>query len=502
MNTVLTKMTLIAGVVLLTGCAAVDMDYDKERRDAEAQLEAAKGEGESSPNEYSNVVYEDEFYVPELKDEDKERPSWFFKDTAFSYRSTPFRMVVSDLFGEYSSVRYLQDIEIDKPVTLSHEGGLGEALEKLALSTGFAYTLKDGVLSWYKYRSESFDISFIPGAMTYFMGEDRSATNRADRGSSAGFQVVKSGNSANSNGGEINFQGESNVAEEFVKGIEIRKSPEGEYSVNSATSTLIVRDIPENVREIERYVEEQNKALTRQVEIKIQVVDVTFTDNEQTSLNLDLVNQSTGGSLVTTLASGAIPDGAQLLRGTLGATKTAGKWAGSSMFIDALKEQGVVSVVTEPKITTINNQVGQVKNEVVDGYLASVGSNTIANSGSTEQLIPGELTTGFKFTVLPKIKDDMIMLQLDAVLSELQELKPESDGNKTITVPNYTTKEFFLRNWIKNGETLMVSGLKNIKRDVRNDRGFLSFLFGGTKGVDEARTETVVLITPVINKGA
>lgn len=486
---------VILASALLTGCALLDVNYDEERESAQKQIERG-AESRASRSELFNVVYDDKFYAPELREEDHDRPSWYFETTEFNYRSTPFRMVVSDVFGEYASIRFLQSIPVDAPVSLQHKGTLGEAIEKLALSMGFAFDLRDDVLSFYKYENREFDISFIPGLTSYLMGNTGQRRNQqAGGGSAAGFQTISRGNTGG-DGSRNSFEGEFDVFDDFTSSVGLLLSPEGSFNINRSTSSLVVRDLPENVRTIEQYVNRQNSSLNQQVAIKVEVIDVTFKNNNQTSINLNLLRESSGASVVSSLVGGGSTSA--ILSNALGMEVQNGRWAGSQVFIEALKEQGVVEMVTQREILTTNNQVGSINVENSQSYLASVGSNQTVNVGTSDMLIPGEVTTGFSLQVLPRIQGERVLVQISAVISELKNLTEVSDGNRTIQVPNIDKNDFFLRNWLQNEQTLMISGLRSQRSDTRNDQGFMSMLFGGARGTNKQRTETIILVTPTI----
>lgn len=493
------KKILIANVIALSlaACAAIEVNYDDVQSEAEMLISETR-EQVATKSDLPNVIYTDKYFVPELSFEDKDRPSWYFETVQFSYRDMPMNLIVSDIFGDYVSVRFLQGIDHRQRVSLHHNGTIGDAINKLAMATGYTFDLDGDILSWYKYRSEEFDISFLPGVSQFFLGERDGGTGRGTTGGTAGFQTVETGNMATNNDQHTSFEGGFDVVEDFLESVKLMLSESGQFSINRSTSTIVVRDTPQNVRDVERYVRQQNEALTKQVAIRVQVIDVTFTDNNQTSLDVRLMRESTGASTMASLFGGGSPGGAVL--SGIGLARETGRWAGSEIFIEALKEQGIVQVVTEPQIVTMNNQMGRVNVENVRGYLASVGSNQVANAGSTDLLIPGEVTTGFSMYVLPRIQGDRIMMRLSATLSELAGLSEQSDGNRTIQVPEIDKKEFFLHNWVRNEETLLLSGLSTSRSDTRNDKGFMSQLLGGRRGTNRQRTETFILITPVITE--
>ncbi|MEI8651119.1 hypothetical protein P4S73_29640 [Paraglaciecola sp. Hal342] len=81
-----------------------------------------------------------------------------------------------------------------------------------------------------------------------------------------------------------------------------------------------------------------------------------------TPLNWDVVSKNLSAEGVVSLTndfSGSLVDGTAAV---LGYSKESGKYAGSSAFISALDNQGVVYNVIEPKITLRNNRIGKVIN--------------------------------------------------------------------------------------------------------------------------------------------
>lgn len=493
MKMITKQITALVMALAVTGCATLTTDHDDARNSAQQRIDSAR-EMAPSRSDLFNVIYSDEYYAPELPSDDYDRPSWFFEPTRFAYRGTPFNMVVNDILGSHTSIRYLQGINSEVVISVSHEGTLGEAIQKIALAAGYAFDLKGGILSWYKYETREFDVSFIPGVSSYFLGESGRG-NRSNQASSSGFQVVETGNVGSGNQRNA-FEGEFNVLEDIIRSVGMLISEEGAFNINQSTSTLVVRDYPENIRIIDEYITRQNAALNQQVVLRIEVVDVTFNDNNQASLNLNLVRQSSGGSVVASLAGGGATN--TIVSNALGLQKSAGRWAGSEAFIQAMREQGVVEVVTQREILTTNNQVGSINVENIAGYLAGVGTNQTANVGSSDMLIPGQVTTGFSLQVLPRIQGDRVLVQISAIISELKGFNEASDGNRRIQTPDIDKNEFFLRNWIQNEQTLLISGLRTTRKDTRNDRGVMSSLFGGVRGTRSQRTETVILVTPMI----
>ena len=166
--------------------------------------------------------------------------------------------------------------------------------------------------------------------------------------------------------------------------------------------------------------------------------------------------------------------------------------------MQALQEQGVVEVSNHPRMVSLNNQISKVVLEENVTYLASAGSSSTANVGSSALLIPGLVRTGFELYLLPTISNEQILLQLSTSLSDLLGIEQINSGEKLIQTPQTTRKKFFMKAIVGNSETLLISGLQNTRRQWKGKQGFFPWLFGGQRTSHHQHTETIVLLTPRI----
>ncbi|STQ14864.1 type IV pilus formation outer membrane protein [Enterobacter cloacae] len=80
----------------------------------------------------------------------------------------------------------------------------------------------------------------------------------------------------------------SDLYDDIKKTVEQMVTPKsGRFWLSSATGTLSVTDTPDVLNRIGRYIEYQNKVLSRQVQLNIQIVSVNQTRNEQMGLDWD-----------------------------------------------------------------------------------------------------------------------------------------------------------------------------------------------------------------------
>ena len=151
------------------------------------------------------------------------------------------------------------------------------------------------------------------------------------------------------------------------------------------------------------------------------------------------------------------------------------------------------------------------------GYLASVqttsiaGSSTAGGASVTSQLTPGNVVTGLTLYILPKILGEKVFLQVNADLSVNQGIQTISSttgqtttgavdasaGQSIIQVPNVIQKQFNQRSVISSGETLILSGYRQVQNTANAMQMLTSQALGG-KAAQEKTIETIVLITPII----
>ncbi|TAK79401.1 MAG: hypothetical protein EPO11_00105 [Gammaproteobacteria bacterium] len=149
------------------------------------------------------------------------------------------------------------------------------------------------------------------------------------------------------------------------------------------------------------------------------------------------------------------------------------------------------------------------------GYLASVQNTTLSGGSSegstsvnntvTSQLTPGSITTGLTLYILPKILKENIYIQINADISTSNGFTNASSGtgpnSTSIQVPNVSQKHFSQRSMIKSGDTLILSGFRQVVNVARANQFLTSQALGG-KGSSQITKETIILITPIVLNGS
>ena len=477
----------------LNGCEQTPVNYEDAQQQAQQRLVQAYQQV-SKPDHAQVIEFDQGYFVPVLEQLDPVSTSWGAERVDFNFNQHGLWDGLSELLRPYNvSLRLLDDIDREQPITLDFQGEVQAALEQLSLLTGLHVEISERVVTLRRFEMAEFDVAFLAGATNFFLGEDM-RESRSDNANTLVGTVIN-----NESPQYLNFTSESlSVWDDLGAAIELLLSNEGSVVINQSSTSVLVRDYPQHVEQIRAYLVQQNQRLTRQVAVDVQVIDVTFNDSKQAGIDWNLVYQASAGHVVN-FTSGLTQmmqpgGGGQQLE----VLRQGGRFDGSQAIIRALAEQGVVEVSSHPRVVSLNNQIAKIVLEDNSTYLASAGSNATANVGSSDLLIPGVVTTGFELYVLPKVTSAQVVMQLSTSLSDLVAIDQVSSGENTIQTPHTNRKKFFMKAMVADGETLLISGLKSSKRQWHEERGVISWLFGGQRRAQDQHSETVLLLTPHI----
>lgn len=290
------------------------------------------------------------------------------------------------------------------------------------------------------------------------------------------------------------------------------------------SATIVVYDFEENVEEIQALINELD---TKPAQILIEATILQTTLNEANAFgvdfaliqNLDFTDfVGTGGplSVVDGLLTGAgetvdgtavdVPGGdGTALQSTPGntsgpATLKAGFVNGDvGVFMRVLDEITDVTVVSNPKLLTLNRQPARVLVGTRVGYLNSTTTDT-----STTQSVEF-LDVGTQLAVRPFVsKNGLIRLELRPQVSNFT-LRQVADGaGNNVTIPDEDTTEMNTNVMVRDGQTVVLGGLFTETTSSNRSQvpvlGDIPLVGNAFKGYDDStrRSEIIFLITPSI----
>lgn len=306
-------------------------------------------------------------------------------------------------------------------------------------------------------------------------------------------------------------------ADELLKNLEKLKSERGSIDIDERTNTLIIRDIKKNLAAIKSLIGTLDLR-TAQVVIEARIVEISRSFSRELGIQWGgMYNKSTsyafpnnigirGGIAPATSDSSlslmnTMPGGGSFLMhmpaavgsGTGGAVGiTLGHIAGSyglDITLSALEDTGQGKILSNPKITTEDNQ------EAVIESGRSIPYATVSQSGTSVQFVDATIN----LTVTPHItQDDYVSMKITAT-------KNDADFAKSVQgTPSIIKKKATTQVLIKDGDTTVIGGLyTNDNQESLNAIPWFSkipivgWLFK-KRAKTKSSTELLIFITPKI----
>jgi len=257
------------------------------------------------------------------------------------------------------------------------------------------------------------------------------------------------------------------------------------------------------------FIELVNRRITQQVEIEARLVEVTLRDEQKLGVDWDLAATSVDGvrvqatSPVDLVGVGGTLLGANTFAATLGLGR-------ASAVIHALKQQGDVKTVAQPRLRTLNNQTAFIKVGEDRPFFRLQQATTLQQPGATnafnqtqESFSVSTITIGTILAVTPQIDgNNMITLDVLPAITRLQAIVTSPDGRQTAPVTEVKQASTIVR--LRDGETAIIGGLiseetgETIRRIPVLGRVPVVGAAFRSKANLRARTELVIFLTPRI----
>ena len=369
-------------------------------------------------------------------------------------------------------------------------------------------------------------------------GQLRNGKNSSNRDGSSGSGAVVSGKSSSSavvSGSLVDTQTETDLWSELRTALESIVRPGGDRTVvvNPMTGVVVVRAMPGELRDVERFLGITQQNVKRQVVLEAKILEVELNDSFQSGINWAalfkingnplILGQTGGGTLFDTGASEILGNSGNLnpkafvpVDGTttsaFGGAFTASLQTGDfTSFIELLETQGNVQVLSSPRISTVNNQKAIIKVGTDEFFVTDISTTTVTGGGGTTTSPDITLTpffSGIALDVTPQIdRRGNVILHIHPTVSEVfDQTKPITIGDETLKVPlalsNIRESDSIVS--AHSGQVVVIGGL--MKNETRDDTGGTPFLsdipvvgklFQHAKR-SSLKSELVILLRPIV----
>lgn len=307
--------------------------------------------------------------------------------------------------------------------------------------------------------------------------------------------------------------------------------------VTANSGIVLVRAMPSEIRAVESYLRAIQAIADRQVMLEAKIIEVTLSDSFQAGVNWasfnGVNNRVTAGNLRPgtslspvgganpTLSNPIVDAAAGVGGGIATATSSAlnngffGLALQTSNFaalINFLETQGSVSVLSSPRVATLNNQKAVLKVGTDELYVTNVTTNTTTNVTGNSTFSPSVTLqpyfSGIALDVTPQIDDeDNIILHVHPAVTRVEEKEKLIDLGElgTFKLPlassNVNESDSVVR--ARDGLIVAIGGLMSqtsiidrvgLPGTLGSDAGTLL----GSRGKALQKRELVILIKPTL----
>ena len=411
-----------------------------------------------------------------------------------------------------------ENVNLEKPVTVRATGSsLGRVLLAVLSPSGYSFKVKGETLFIFETDTRTFRLS-IPGLVQDYnstiTNQSTTSVGRSDGGgigtettsTTTGQSGTQSQNFAVATlGSEVTLTTKIEQADiwkiigENLKSMVI---PPGRYSLDRIAGRITVTAKAPVLENVARYVEQLEEEYSRQARFDVQLLEVSVTDQNQFGVDWTKVwNSLIQHNAVTIAANNAFTQG---LGASIPSFTLSSRSGASEIVISALKEQGKVRLLSQPKILVRNNMVAVLSIGEIIPFISSV-SQTVSNGSVTTSPTISSVQAGVVLSITPKINADRTMtIHLSPIVSRVTSFENFTVGTTSFRAPRLDTRNLSSVVNVKDGETIVLGGL--ITQDEQKDRqsvpilGDIPFLgaLASTWFNSEKRSELVIVLTPKI----
>lgn len=308
--------------------------------------------------------------------------------------------------------------------------------------------------------------------------------------------------------------------------------------VNLQSGVIMVRAMPDEVRNVEAFLRLMQVTIERQVILEAKILNVQLNDQSQSGVNWSIFGRSGSSTGIvgninanTQLASSG---NGSLLSGDLGASSgtaianaattaiggplfaVALQGANFAALLSFLESQGDVQVLSSPRIATINNQKAVLKVGTDEFFVTGISSSTTASTGATTtspEVTLQPFFSGIALDVTPQIdKDDNIILHMHPSISQVTTVNKQLNLggaagaiNLPLASSNVSETDSIVRT--RHGRVIAIGGLMTESAIVNKSKvpGLGDIKGIGSafrqKGSATSKTELVILLKATVVQG-
>ena len=305
---------------------------------------------------------------------------------------------------------------------------------------------------------------------------------------------------------------------------------------------MAVRAMPDELRQVEKFLKAAQTAVERQVMLEAKIVEVELRDGFQSGIDWSALRLGSGSTSALGVLSGSsnrlvsgnranlpgfsatgvpsLSDGVSLPPAGAGLFGLAIATTGFQAVLGFLETQGDVQILSSPRIATLNNQKAILKVGVEDFFVTNVSGGTVAASiaGTSAGTTLPSLTltpffSGITLDVTPQIDEGSnialhVHPSVTIVTEKTKQIDLGSIGSYRLPLASSSVNESDTVVRIQDSNIVAIGGLMQIESNRSSsglpgtrDNPVFSSIFGNRANTGRKK-EVVVLIKPTIIRTA
>lgn len=396
-------------------------------------------------------------------------------------RNTPLRDVLH-VVAEATSLNLVMDkwVNPETPITLTLKNiSAAEALNIIFSSVDYFYTVKDNILFVKAVDSRIFELGHPAVIQNYEFsvgGDILGGALGGTTGETSGGSNVRGNVIQNAKGDIVAF----NFWEAIEKSLASILGITGEQisgaagstamqsvNVNRLPGTILVTATKANMERVEEYLNTVKRVMNRQVLVEAKIIEVQLTDSLKYGINWSFVTHILGNTVNFSTSNFAdISTSGPIF------SMSAAKGDNFSALLNALKEQGELRTLSNPRVNIMNGQTSLLSVGRNVNFVSKVETTTFSTGTTpttTFTVTTSSVLSGIIIGIVPYINElGEISLTITPIVSDLVKLEDKEIGQSgenqiQISLPTIDLRELSTTVKVRDGQLIIIGGL--IKKD-------------------------------------
>ena len=237
-------------------------------------------------------------------------------------------------------------------------------------------------------------------------------------------------------------------------------SSDDKFALNRVAGEVMVEASPAELDKVASYFEELNKRTSQQILVDVKVVSVTLSKDYSSGIDWAALADKTKVNFTTNFASQNFTSGNFMTLAAKGANGAGTTADGISAILQALDVFGKTEILSEPRITLLNNTAANIQAGQSESYVDSYTVTQTTTGTTTAATTTPCSRRGKSCKSLVILIGDDVYLNVTPVVSTIDRIRTINLGSSgVLEAPDTSSKSISSMVKVKEGVTAIIGGL-------------------------------------------